>query len=30
VKDIMKSYTERKHPEDGDALPGDDDSSKTG
>ena len=29
VKDIMKSYAERKHPEDTHALPGDDDSSKT-
>lgn len=30
VKDVMKSYGERKHPEDAHALPGDDDSSKTG
>ena len=30
VKDIMKSYAERKHPEDDDALPGDADSSNTG
>jgi len=30
VKDIMKSYTEGKPPEDDHALPGDDDSSKTG
>jgi hypothetical protein len=30
VKDIMKSYTERKHPEDDHALPGDDDSSNSG
>ena len=30
VKDIMKSYAERKHPEDAHALPGDDDSSKIG
>jgi hypothetical protein len=30
VKDIVKSYTERKEPEDAHALPGDDDSSTTG
>ena len=30
VKDIMKSYAETKHPEDAHALPGDDDSSRTG
>lgn len=30
VKDIMKSYAEEKHSEDNPALPGDDDSSKTG
>jgi hypothetical protein len=30
VKDIMKSYAERKHPGDAHELPGDEDSSKTG
>jgi hypothetical protein len=30
VKDIMKSYAERKNPEDDHSLPGDADSSKTG
>jgi hypothetical protein len=30
VKDIMKSYSERKHDKDADALPGDDDPSGTG
>jgi hypothetical protein len=30
VKDIIKSYAERKHPEDAHELPGDEDSSKTG
>ena len=30
VKDIMKSYAERKLPENDHALPGDDDSSNTG
>jgi hypothetical protein len=29
VKDVMKSYAERKHPDDAHALPGDGDSSKT-
>jgi len=30
VKGVMKSYGERKHPEDAHALPADDDSAKTG
>ncbi len=29
VKDIMKSYSERKHDKDAHALPGDDDPSET-